>query len=55
MLAAFAGVSVGEELDAKTLEALEGYQLLWTDVNGWIEAGPDGEQLWVDVERASRK
>jgi hypothetical protein len=65
MLAAFAGVALyavlallsvaaGDEQgrpDAKTLEALEGYQLLRTDQNGWIEVSTDGERLWVEVER----
>ncbi len=37
--------------DDQTLEALEGYQLLRTDLNGWIEVSTDGERLWVEVER----
>jgi beta-lactamase superfamily II metal-dependent hydrolase len=36
---------------AETLQALEGYTLLRTDVNGWIQLTTDGTQLWVDVER----
>ena len=35
----------------ETLEALEGYTLLRTDRNGWIELTTDGEQMWVEVER----
>jgi beta-lactamase superfamily II metal-dependent hydrolase len=35
---------------AETLEAVQGYNLLRTDWNGWIELSTDGEQLWVEVE-----
>jgi competence protein ComEC len=35
----------------ETLEALEGYNLLRTDLNGWIELITDGKQLWVEVDR----
>ncbi|HUV26416.1 MAG TPA: hypothetical protein VMW34_03530, partial [Anaerolineales bacterium] len=35
----------------ETLAAVEGYHLLRTDRNGWIELITDGEQLWVEVER----
>lgn len=35
----------------ETLDALEGYPLLRTDVNGWIELTTDGEQMWVEVEK----
>jgi beta-lactamase superfamily II metal-dependent hydrolase len=35
----------------ETLEALQGYNLLRTDRNGWIELTTDGEQMWVEVER----
>jgi len=35
----------------ETLEALEGYNLLRTDQNGWIEIKTDGKQMWVEVER----
>ncbi len=35
----------------ETLDALEGYNLLRTDVNGWIEITTDGRQMWVEVER----
>jgi hypothetical protein len=34
----------------ETLEAIEGYSLLRTDQNGWIELSTDGEQLWVEAE-----
>jgi len=34
----------------ETLEALEGYNLLRTDQNGWIELTTDGKQMWVEVE-----
>ena len=37
--------------DTETLEAIEGYNLLRTDVNGWIHLATDGEQMWVEVER----
>lgn len=37
--------------DSQTLEALQGYMLLRTDRNGWIEITTDGEQMWVEVER----
>ena len=33
----------------ETLEAVEGYTLLRTDLNGWIELTTDGEQIWVQV------
>jgi beta-lactamase superfamily II metal-dependent hydrolase len=35
----------------ETLEALEGYNLLRTYQNGWIEISTDGKQMWVEVER----
>ncbi len=35
----------------ETLEAVEGYTLLRTDRNGWIELSTDGEQMWVEAER----
>jgi beta-lactamase superfamily II metal-dependent hydrolase len=34
----------------ETLEALQGYNLLRTDRNGWIKLSTDGEQMWVEVE-----
>ncbi len=33
------------------LDALEGYNRLRTDPNGWIELTTDGKQVWVEVER----
>jgi hypothetical protein len=27
------------------------YELLRTDLNGWIEISTDGSQMWVNVER----
>ena len=36
--------------DAETLDALEGYNLLRTDQNGWIDLITDGKQMWVEVE-----
>jgi competence protein ComEC len=35
----------------ETLEAVAGYSLLRTDLNGWIHLSTDGEQMWVEVER----
>ena len=35
----------------QVLETLQGYNLLRTDRNGWIELVTDGEQLWVEVEK----
>ena len=35
----------------ETIEALDGYSLLRTDQNGWIEITTDGSQMWVEVER----
>jgi hypothetical protein len=37
--------------DPETLEALEGYTLLRTDQNGWIEVTTDGERIWVEAAR----
>lgn len=34
----------------ETLEAVEGYALLRTDRNGWIELSTDGEGMGVEVE-----
>jgi beta-lactamase superfamily II metal-dependent hydrolase len=33
------------------LDALQGYPLLRTDQNGWIELTTDGSQMWMEVER----
>jgi competence protein ComEC len=35
----------------KTIESLEGYHLLRTDMNGWIHITTDGEQMWVEAGR----
>lgn len=35
----------------ETLQALEGYNLLRTDENGWIAITTDGSQMWVEVEK----
>jgi competence protein ComEC len=35
----------------ETLDALQGYNLLRTDLNGWIELTTDGKQMWVEVEK----
>jgi len=34
-----------------TLRAVEGYRLLRTDQNGWLQLSTDGERMWVEVER----
>jgi competence protein ComEC len=34
----------------ETLQAVEGYTLLRTDRNGWIELSTDGERMWVEAE-----
>ena len=35
----------------ETLEVTEGYTLLRTDQNGWIQITTNGEEMWVEVER----
>jgi beta-lactamase superfamily II metal-dependent hydrolase len=35
----------------ETLVAVQGYNLLRTDQNGWIQITTDGNQMWVEVER----
>ncbi len=35
----------------ETLEAVQGYSLLRTDRNGWIELTTDGEQMWVEAKK----
>lgn len=35
----------------EALQAVEGYTLLRTDRNGWIELTTDGEQMWVEAEK----
>jgi len=38
-----------------TLALLEGYTLLRTDRNGWIELTTDGKRMWVEVKRVERR
>ena len=38
--------------DADTLRFIDGYNLLRTDRNGWIELTTDGKQLWIEAERS---
>ena len=38
--------------DPETLDAVQGYTLLRTDRNGWIELTTDEEQMWVQVEKS---
>jgi competence protein ComEC len=40
---------------AETLELLEDYPMLRTDLNGWIEVATDGGQMWVTSENGSRE
>jgi hypothetical protein len=47
LLSAGAGDRDGRP-DGPLLAATEGYTLLRTDQNGWIELAKDGEQMWVD-------
>ena len=37
--------------DPETLEVVEGYPLLRTDLNGWLRLSTDGKQMWVEVEK----
>jgi competence protein ComEC len=37
--------------DLETMAAVEGYTLLRTDLNGWIELTTNSEQMWVEVEK----
>lgn len=37
--------------DKETLDALAGYSVLRTDLNGWIEVITDGAKMWVTSER----
>jgi competence protein ComEC len=37
--------------DKAVLDALSGYSVLRTDLNGWIEVISDGKQMWVASER----
>ena len=50
LLSVAAGDALGRP-DPETLEAVNGYRLLRTDLNGWIHLSTDGESLWVEVER----
>ena len=50
LLSVAAGDALGRP-DEETLDALEGYQFLRTDVTGRIEISTDGERLWVEMER----
>jgi beta-lactamase superfamily II metal-dependent hydrolase len=36
----------------ETLALLQGYTVLRTDRNGWIELSTDGVQMWVEVEES---
>jgi competence protein ComEC len=51
VLLSVAGGDALELPSPETLEALQGYSLLRTDINGWIHLSTDGEQMWVEVER----
>jgi beta-lactamase superfamily II metal-dependent hydrolase len=47
-------VAGGDALDfpsPETLEVLQGYSLLRTDLNGWIHLSTDGKQVWVETAR----
>ncbi|MBN1303382.1 MAG: ComEC/Rec2 family competence protein [Anaerolineales bacterium] len=37
----------------KTLEAVGGHSLVRTDRHGWVQVTTDGEEMWVEVEKAS--
>lgn len=37
--------------DAEVLEALDGYTLLRTDRDGWIELTMDGERMWIEGQQ----
>ena len=37
--------------DSEVLETIKDYEVLRTDLNGWVEITTDGEQMWVNVER----
>jgi competence protein ComEC len=36
---------------SQILQALDGYTLLRTDMNGWIHIITDGERMWLEVEK----
>lgn len=47
-------VKAGDEAgmpDEKTLKTVEGYPLLRTDQNGWINITTDGQGFWVEAEK----
>ena len=46
-----AGPGGANELSAEMLEAMDGYTVLRTDQNGWIELITDGNSLWLNVEK----
>ena len=37
--------------DPEILEAVEGYDLLRADQNGWIQISKDGKLIWVEVQK----
>ncbi len=37
--------------DGEVLESVKDYELLRTDLNGWVEITTNGEQMWVNAER----
>lgn len=37
--------------DLETLQAVDGYKLLRTDLNGWVHISTDGKNMWVEVEK----
>jgi competence protein ComEC len=50
LLSVGAGDATGRP-DAETLAAIQGYSVLRTDRNGWVQLSTDGESLWVETER----
>ena len=38
-----------------TADALQGYSVLRTDVNGWVGVVTDGQQMWVSAERVPQQ
>jgi competence protein ComEC len=51
VLLSVSGKDGGGMPSKETLEAVQGYTLLRTDRDGWIELSTDGERMWVEVER----
>jgi beta-lactamase superfamily II metal-dependent hydrolase len=37
--------------DSEVMESVKDYDVLRTDLNGWVEVTTDGNQMWVNVER----